>query len=120
MMTYKINSQEGRKVNVTLDFGNGETKTKDMDIQPVGYDVIDSEGRRTLAFKDPFDDIDTFFKGHMESYVAGKAAASVPVLEARKAIDPVASLATKALAREAAILEEAGPIAEEVPLEPVA
>jgi hypothetical protein len=107
MMTYKINSQDGRLVNVTLDFGNGETLTKKMDIQPVGIDAHDAEGRAIIVLKDPFDDIDTFFNDHMEAYMRGKEAQAIPTLVVGKAIDPVAAIEAKELAREAARVEEA-------------
>lgn len=102
MMTYTIKSQSGRKVKVVLNLGNGQTITKNMQLEPVAYDIPDLErGGTKLAFKDPFDDLDTFFKEHMEAYLRGNEEQTVPLLALNQAIDPVAAIAAKeALADE--------------------
>lgn len=86
-MNYTIKAQSGRLVTVEFDFGNGETLTKKMDLQPVGYDVFDEEGRPTLMFKDPFNDIDGFFRDYMNAYLRGKEQKSVPVLTLNEPVD---------------------------------
>lgn len=95
MMTYKINSQDGRNVNVTFTFEDGEVRTKDLDLQPYGTDAKDGLGRPIIVLKDPFDDIDTYFKEYMEAYARGKSAQSIPVLKKNKLVSPVAEISKR-------------------------
>jgi hypothetical protein len=105
-MTYKINSQNGRSVNVTFKFDDGETKTKDMDIQPYGVDAVDGLGRPIIVLKDPFDDIDSFFNEYMQAYARGKAQSDVPTLTKGKFIDPVAEISKRESVDEAVVSDE--------------
>lgn len=95
-MTYKINSQDGRQVNVTFTFDDKSTKTKDMDLQPYGTDGRDYEGRPIIVLKDPFEDIDAFFQSHMEALARGIAQAAIPNLVKGKHVDPAANIAKRA------------------------
>lgn len=104
-MTYKINSQNGRSVNVTFKFDDGETKTKDMDIQLYGVDAVDGLGRPIIVLKDPFDDIDSFFIEYMQAYARGKAQDEVPTLKTGKYIDPAAEI-SKRESEEARVTSE--------------
>ena len=72
-MQYKITSAEGRKLTVNFTFDDGTVLTwKKMDLQPVGYDVPDEEGRIRLAFFDPMDDVKAFLENWMRAYAQGK------------------------------------------------
>lgn len=59
-MEAKINSQQGRLVEVEFTFDDNSKVTKKMDLQP------NDAG-------DPFDDLQDFFRRYALAYIAGKA-----------------------------------------------
>lgn len=66
-MKLKINSKEGRLVNFTITFEDGSERTKTMDLQPVGFDDVDEDGKPIIVFVDPLDDLVGYLKEYTKN-----------------------------------------------------
>ena len=67
-----IKSAEGRVLDVTFMFDDGTILNKKLDLQPIGYDAVDEEGRPTVLKRDPLDDVKGYMESWMQAYLRGK------------------------------------------------
>lgn len=72
-MKYKINSADGRLINVTFTYDDGTVITKKLDLQPIGYDALDGEGKPIVLKYDPIDDVEKHLSDYMIAYERGRA-----------------------------------------------
>lgn len=71
-MKFKINSANGRIVNVTFTFDDKSTYTKTLDLQPVSHDELDEDGKLVLVFDDPMDDVKAYLSAFAMAHAKGK------------------------------------------------